>query len=41
MTSMHFLELKRAILVHYTFFFVPLACVTRDLAQGAAQKNPC
>ena len=22
-------------------FFVPLACVTHDLAQGAAQKNPC
>ena len=38
---MCFLELQRAILVHYIFFFAPLASVMRDLAQGAAQKNPC
>ena len=38
---MCFFELQRAILVHYTFFFVPLACEMRDLAEGAVQKNPC
>ena len=38
---MRILELQRAISAHYTFFFAPLACVMRDFAQGAAQKNPC
>ena len=37
---MHFLELQRAICVHYKFFFAPLASVVSDLAQGTAQKNP-
>ena len=33
---MPFLELQCAI-----FFFAPLASLMRDLALGAAQKNPC
>ena len=37
---MCFLELQRAILVHNIFIFAPLASLMRNLAQGAAQKNP-
>ena len=37
---MRFLELQRAILAHYIFFFAPLSSVMRNLAQGTAQQNP-
>ena len=40
MVFMRILELRGAISTHYIFIFAPLACLMRDLAQGAAQKNP-